>query len=190
MSVIPVPDPPLSDGVVTLRRFEPHDAATIADACSDPLIPRFTFMADDLTPEKAMDWIERRAEQWRTGQVAGFAIVGTVDPRRLIGTIGLGINQNFVTGEVFYWVAAGERRRGVATRSVQLISAWAFERLALERLELLTHPENVASRAVAAACGYTYEGTLRSHRPFKEGRMDSALFSLLPGEQGRVTQDR
>ncbi len=106
MSVIPVPDPPLSDGVVTLRRFEPHDAATIADACSDPLIPRFTFMADDLTPEKAMEWIERRAEQWRTGQVAGFAIVGTVDPRRLIGTIGLGINQSFVTGEVFYWVVA------------------------------------------------------------------------------------
>ncbi|MDQ3770643.1 MAG: GNAT family N-acetyltransferase [Actinomycetota bacterium] len=83
-----------------------------------------------------------------------------------------------------------ERRRGVATRSVQLISAWAFEKLALERLELLTHTDNVASQAVAEACGYTYEGTLRSHRPFKEGRMDSALFSLLPGELGRVTQDR
>jgi RimJ/RimL family protein N-acetyltransferase len=61
---------------------------------------------------------------------------------------------------------------------------WAFDDLALERLEILTHPENEASQRVAVAGGYRYEGTLRSHQPFKGSRMDSVLFSLIPADLG------
>ena len=43
-------------------------------------------------------------------------------------------------------------------------------------------PENLASQRVAERCGFTREGVLRSHVPFKGGRRDSVVFSLLPGE--------
>jgi RimJ/RimL family protein N-acetyltransferase len=178
-----VPEPPLSDDLIALRPLQPSDAIAIAEACADPLIPKFTFMPDNLTPYQAVEWVERRKEQWRKGQVAGFAIVAATDRRNLVGTIGVAVDRERVSGEVFYWIAAHARLRGFATRSVRLISAWAFEDLGLQRLELLTHPENEASQRVAVAAGYSYEGTLRSHQPFKGVRMDSVLYSLLPEDR-------
>ncbi len=185
MTPFPVPDPPVSDGVVSLRPLEPHDAVAIAEACRDPLIPRFTFMAENLTPERATEWIARRNEQWERGEVAGFAIIEAGDDQCFVGTVGLGVNVPRFSGEVFYWIASHARRRGWAVRAVRLISAWAFDDLALERLEILTHPENEASQRVAVAGGYRYEGTLRSHQPFKGSRMDSVLFSLIPADLGK-----
>jgi GNAT superfamily N-acetyltransferase len=74
------------------------------------------------------------------------------------------------------------RGRGVATHAVRLIGRWAFEDLELARLELTCAPDNHASQQVAARCGFTREGLLRSHVPFNGGRRDSVMFSLLPGE--------
>lgn len=50
------------------------------------------------------------------------------------------------------------------------------------RLELTCGPDNEASQRVAERCGFTREGVLRSHIPFKGGRRDTVVFSLLPGE--------
>ena len=41
--------------------------------------------------------------------------------------------------------------------------------------------DNVASQRVAERCGFTREAMLRSHIPFKGGRRDTVVFSLLPG---------
>jgi RimJ/RimL family protein N-acetyltransferase len=43
-------------------------------------------------------------------------------------------------------------------------------------------PDNAASQRVAERCGFIREGVLRSHLPFKGGRRDTVLFSLLPAE--------
>ena len=83
---------------------------------------------------------------------------------------------------VGYWLAPQARGRGVATRAVRLIASWAFEELRVARLELTCGPDNRASVRVAKRCGFTREGLLRSHRPFKGGRRDTVVFGLLPGE--------
>jgi RimJ/RimL family protein N-acetyltransferase len=49
-------------------------------------------------------------------------------------------------------------------------------------LELTTHPGNIASQRVAEKAGFVREGVLRSHIRFREGRRDSVLVSLLPGD--------
>ena len=74
------------------------------------------------------------------------------------------------------------RRRGIATRAVRLLARWAFDELAIARLELTCGPDNEASQRVAARCGFVREGVLRSHMPFKGGRRDTVLHGLLPGE--------
>ena len=74
------------------------------------------------------------------------------------------------------------RGRGVATRATKLLSRWALTEADVERLELTTHPENVASQRVAEKAGFTREGVLRAHTAFREGRRDSVLFSLLPSD--------
>ena len=76
------------------------------------------------------------------------------------------------------------RGRGVATHAVRLIAGWAFTELGLARLELTCGPDNEASQRVAERCGFTREG-LRSHMPFKGGRRDTVVFSLLGRAQRR-----
>ena len=60
---------------------------------------------------------------------------------------------------------------------------WGLGDLELQRLELITEPDNVASQRVAEKVGFQREGVLRSHLMHGDGRLrDSVMFSLLPGE--------
>ena len=63
-----------------------------------------------------------------------------------------------------------------------MLARWAFDELAIARLELTCGPDNVASQRVAARCGFVREGLLRSHMAFKGGRRDTVLHGLLAGE--------
>jgi [ribosomal protein S5]-alanine N-acetyltransferase len=100
----------------------------------------------------------------------------------VVGSIGMGVNRNR-TGHIGYWCAPAARGRGVVTRALRLLSRYAFDELALLRLELITDPDNVGSQRVAEKAGYRREGVLRSHLDHPDGRRrDSVMFSLLPGE--------
>jgi len=68
------------------------------------------------------------------------------------------------------------------SRTVRVLSEWAFARLRLERLQLSIRPDNLASRRVAEKAGYQYEGMLRSSKLIRGKRVDAALYSLLPHE--------
>jgi RimJ/RimL family protein N-acetyltransferase len=68
---------------------------------------------------------------------------------------------------------------------VRLVARWAFDVLGVQRLELTTAPENVASQRVAERVGFTREGVLRGLVATKnDGRRDNVLFSLLPPDLG------
>jgi len=86
---------------------------------------------------------------------------------------------------VGYWLRPEARGRGVATVAVLLVAGWAFDRLGVQRLELTTVPENVASQRVAERAGFSREGVLRGLVATKDnGRRDSVMFSLLPADLG------
>ncbi len=179
---IPLDRLPLTDGVVSLRTFEISDAAAVAEACRDPEIPRWTFMTEGLTELQARDWIERAHDMWLRARAVRFAIVDSKSGE-LLGQVGIGhLNWEQQVGEVFYWIAAPARRRGVATRAVKVVTAWAFETLELARVELVVDPANEPSQRVAAAAGFTREGLLRSYQRFKDRRMDAVIFARLPGD--------
>ena len=86
-------------------------------------------------------------------------------------------------GHIGYWVAAPARGQGFCTRALRLLSRHALDELQLQRLELITDPDNLASQRVAEKVGYQREGVLRAHLRHPDGRIrDSVMFSLLPGE--------
>jgi RimJ/RimL family protein N-acetyltransferase len=94
----------------------------------------------------------------------------------------MGVN-NSRTGHIGYWCAREARGLGVTTRALRLLCKHALEDLRLERLELITDPDNRASQRVAEKVGFRREGVLRSHLTHPDGRRrDSVMFSLLPGE--------
>ncbi len=171
------PDPALQSGEILLRVFEPDDAPAVVEACRDPAITQFTFMEEGLTLDGARRWIDDANRRWRGG-VPRF---GIVDARsgRFLGQVGMAVSEAYQSAEAFYWIAKGERGRGVASTALLLVRDWAFAN-GLERLSLLVHPENDASHRVAARCGFVREGTLRAFERFKGGRPDLVSWSVLP----------
>ncbi|HZT66855.1 MAG TPA: GNAT family N-acetyltransferase [Acidimicrobiales bacterium] len=173
------PESRLEAGGVALRTFEERDAPDVAEACRDRDILRFTFMPDGLTDQGALEWIRRGMEWWPRGNLR-FAIV-KADSDRVVGQVGLGVDERHRSAEGYYWVAAPERGRGVASTALGLVVDWAFT-LGLERIFLLIHPQNEASNRLAARMGFTREGVLRSYEPVKDDRPDLVSWSLLPGD--------
>jgi len=101
----------------------------------------------------------------------------------IVGGIGMGVNSHAYRGTIGYWVARDARGRGLCTRALRLLLRHALEDLELQRVDLLTDPDNFASQRVAEKAGFRREGVLRAHLRHPDGRIrDSVIFSLLPGE--------
>jgi len=168
----------LRDGEILLRPFVPGDAPAVCLACQDAEIHRFIpRLPEPYTELDARRYVADCTQAWQRGQRRPFAIVDACTDR-LLGTIEVRLGE---TGSIGYWVAPPARGRGIATRALRLLSRWALEQ-GVERLELTTHPENLVSQRVAEGAGFVREGVLRSHMRFREGRRDSVIFSLLPGD--------
>ena len=95
----------------------------------------------------------------------------------------MGVNSHDYRGTIGYWVARDARGQGVCTRALRLLARHGLEKLELQRLDLITDPDNHASQRVAEKVGFWREGVLRAHLRHPDGRTrDSVMWSLLPGE--------
>jgi RimJ/RimL family protein N-acetyltransferase len=167
------------DGVI-LRPWRLEDVPAVAAACSDPEIPRWIpFVPAPYTEDDALTYVQACIDAGESRHA--FAIVDPADTT-VCGSIDMGVNA-MRTGHIGYWVAREARGRGVCTAALKRLCRFSFEDLGLERLELMTDPENTASQRVAEKVGFRREGVLRSHLLHNDGRRrDSVMFSLLPGE--------
>lgn len=77
----------------------------------------------------------------------------------------------------------------INSESRLLLLTYAFEKLNMNRVELITDPMNLSSRAAMKILGAVEEGVIRSHMIYKNGRVrDSVLFSIIKKEWPDVKQ--
>jgi RimJ/RimL family protein N-acetyltransferase len=60
-------------------------------------------------------------------------------------------------------------RKGIVSEAVQLLTDYLFASKKFNRIRLIIHPDNAASRRVAEKCGFRHEGTARGAW-FHQGR--------------------
>jgi RimJ/RimL family protein N-acetyltransferase len=183
---IPPPNPPLTDGLVTLRPWgEPGDVEAIAAACNDRAIAEFLDqIPSPYTEADARAYIEVTRQGWADGTISNFAITDA-QTAEAVGSIGVRwVEPEQGVAEVGYWIAPQARGRGLCTRAVRLVARWVIDDRGMERLQLRADEQNAASRKVAENAGFTQEGILRSSRYNARlgRRVDFVMYSLLPGE--------
>jgi len=83
----------------------------------------------------------------------------------IIGQIGLGgiLRGPFESCFVGYWLAAHRTGRGYMSEALDLGLAFAFDRLALHRVEANIMPENDLSKALVGRLGFRFEGLARRY---------------------------
>lgn len=168
------PETTLTDGVVTLRRWRPADAASVYAACQDPLIARFVPIPQPYELRDAQVFVERRPADLFDSDETGFAVIDTATDE-LLGAIAR--HGPYGHRAAFgYWLTPAARGRGVATRALRLIVDWTLETTDVIRLELYTDVANDASGRVAERAGFEREGIRRAWDLDREGRPLDAMF--------------
>lgn len=140
----------LNGDTIYLRLWTLDDAEWYVKS-RDEVIYTWTTERRDLTVEQTISAIQHANQN---PNLHCFAIVDD-NTKELVGNIALMLTENAKReGEIMYWLAPSGRGRGLATKSVKVLSAWAFQNLKLERIVLKTHHDNVASQKVAEHAGY------------------------------------
>jgi RimJ/RimL family protein N-acetyltransferase len=158
-----------------LRSWREEDVPAIHAACQDPEIQRWIpLIPRPYELEHARAFV---ADELGLGPYQ-FAIV---QDGRIVGSIGMRVDEESATGHIGYWCVAQARGRGVVTHALRRLCRFGFGELGLKRLELIADPDNAASQRVAEKAGFQREAVLRSHLLHPDGRRrDSVMFSLLP----------
>ena len=177
--LLPYPLPPLSDRAIDLVPLMPADADDLIKLAADPAIDAFTPLPSDANADYIARMLERCDRGWREGSGAFFSIRDSTSHAFVGYGAAIRLQLAACQGELGYMVAPHARGRGVATRTVKLLTDWCFQELGLIRLELRINTHNEASVKVAVANGYRLEGVLRCVHLKRDQRVELGIWSRL-----------
>lgn len=174
--------PPLDGDGVRLRWMTDDDLDDLLAIWGDPTVMRFMArppLDGRRATEAFLDSIRRGFTskslfQW------GFT---TRDDDRIIGTCTLAdLDWPHRRAELGYALHRDHWRRGLTSRAVRPVLAFAFDTLGLHRVEAETDPRNLGSIRLLERMGFVAEGRLRE-RYFQAGEIqDASLFGLLAND--------
>ena len=180
MPPLKAPDPPLSDGDVTLRAWRDTDVGALAALMDDRAIGRWTRAPSPYEERHAIEWLATHSTMLRRRTELPLAITDA-SSGELLGSVSIRFPEEG-RGEFGYLLGAKARGRGRATAALRLLARWAFEDLGMQRLEVLVQPDNEPSLALAERVGFRREGVLRSYTVIAGRRVDMVVLGMLPGE--------
>ena len=171
-------------GPLVLHKYEPEFAPLLWKAAQASCSPSFTQNAPWCYPGYSLADAERFIAQctanWRE-QTAFEFVLFDAKTAELCG--GIGLNQPNRAHGVYnlgYWVRPSRQRQGLAGLATRHLARAAFADVpGVQRLEILTLPENLASQRTALAAGATQEGLLRQRLRLGAEQHNAVLFSLV-----------
>ena len=171
------PDPPLTDGIVTLRPPDERDLTAIDLGIHDPDVVRWFGQP----ASSATDVLAENRRRWADGSPT-FSICELDDV--CVGHVWVNVSaKDAAVGYVGYWLLPNARGRGLATRAVRLLSAWAVTDLGLA-LRLVTEDGNERSQRVAQRSGFRRTAILTGRGEIDGRTVDQVLYSLPMTGQG------
>jgi RimJ/RimL family protein N-acetyltransferase len=166
---------------IGIRTFHKDDIIPFYEAVTESILHMKAFMPwcnPKYSIKQSEEWVKSRGESWSNAEEYSF-ICYSLESHQLLGGIGINqINQNHKIGNIGYWVRKSALNRGVATEAVSLVVGFGFEALGLNRLEIVTLPNNIPSRKVAEKSGAILEGVLHNRLEIHGKVLDACMYSI------------
>lgn len=186
-----VPAVELYAGELRLRPWQPDDAENLRDVVQASLssVGRWLpWCHADYGLEDASGWIAHCQHGWSHDEHFAFAVF---DDRtgELVG--GAGLNQRnhlHRSANLGYWVRQSRQGEGIAARAASRVARFGFESLELIRIEIVTLPNNLASRRTAEKIGAKFEAVARHRLWVRDQATDAAVHALIRADMNGMVQ--
>ena len=166
---------------VSLRRFEPGDAAAVHRWFNNPAATR-TLMEqrDGFSLEDAERWVARAMDDGGEDRKYAILVAGHDEPVGFTALYGL-FRQT--APELGALIGDEVRGRGVGRRAEALTIAKAFDEFGAHRVYGRIPADNEAAKRVVTSLGWEHEGTMRGHLRRDDGpAADCEVWGVLPDE--------
>lgn len=153
--------PTLETRRLILRKMRKSDATDMFEYASNPVVTK--FLTWDVHPNERFtaSYLSYLQSRYRAGEFHDWAIA-LRESDKMIGTCGFTrFNFNSYSAEVGYVLNPMYWGRGIAPEALARVLRFAFDTLALNRVEAKCMTGNTASRRVMEKAGMSYEGTAR-----------------------------
>jgi RimJ/RimL family protein N-acetyltransferase len=178
--------PRLSDGRVVVRALEDKDIEPYIAAFDEgESLLNLVGYEEGPTRERVERWL---GDNWVDPPEleAWEFVVADAKSDAFFGTIMLhSFDWKNKRAELGAWIAAAARDQGVGSAALDLLLAWAFDDVGLERIEMTALPENENVPHIAEKFGFTYEGRLRERNYERGRRVDLLIWGLLKNDTAR-----
>ena len=172
--------PRLIGSRIMLREYQSEDFASIRSWVNDAQVTRY-LSTRFWAPQTTVDTQEFLSRMMQSSHNAFNYVIADAQDGRYIGQLDMfRVDWRLRQGEIGMVIAGAEDRgRGYGTEALELLAAFAFNSLGLERIELEVHMENAAALRCYQKAGFTQEGVKR-HAYYNDGRFaDLGMMSIL-----------
>lgn len=138
-------------------------------------------------PDSIRGWIQLSLDQFAagTGFQAGLWVDGAFS-----GSVGFQpIQWMNRRSEIGYWLAPNVQGRGIMTAAVRAMTAFAFDELSLNRLQIQCAVANHKSQAIPRRLGYVEEGLIAQGELLYGTYHDLVVFRMLRSEWASLRPD-
>lgn len=167
---------------IGIRTFNDNDVVNFYEAATESILHMKEFMPwchPEYSMKESEAWVTSRAQSWANAEEYSF-ICYSLETNTLLGGVAINqINQCHKIGNIGYWVRKSALNQGVATEAVSLVSSFGFNTLGLNRLEIVTLPNNIVSRKVAEKSGAKLDGILSKRLLVFGEALDACMYSIV-----------
>ena len=138
----------------------------------------------DLSRDELEHMIKAFIALWEQDNAYMFYVLDEQN-NQIVGIAAL--NQIYRThqmGNLAYMVRTSRTGEGIATEAARLVAQYGFEKLGLQRIEIVANPDNAPSLKVAEKLGATREVLLRNRQLLHGVPCSAYLHSLIPTDFG------
>ncbi len=183
-------DMQLTGDSILLRPYQEGDVSQVYEAIRESItemIVWWPWCHADYSIEECKTYITSQSKEWENGIEYGFVILDSSNGQYLGGCGINNINYNNRVANLGYWVRTSRTKQGIATEATLLLARFGFDRLNLNRIEIIAAVDNKPSQRVAEKAGAVQEGILRNRYVVQDRINDTVVFSFIPSDFNTIT---
>ncbi|WFR55619.1 GNAT family N-acetyltransferase [Anaerocolumna sp. AGMB13025] len=169
----------LETDIITFKPLNIEDAAKIHEYASDEEVSRFIGWKLMKSLEETREFVETMIKREEAGTHM-YASVVLKAAQAVIGTVMLfDFDREANQAEVGYVFHKSYWGRGYGTKSIALLTDFAFDTLKLHKLHASVVDANIGSARILEKNGYVLEGRLQDHFFIEDNYYDSLLYGKI-----------